>query len=175
MHNKLNCLERIIHNRWQIKGQAKKRLVEEQNGEIICEFYISTSGSYLLYKFENKNGQLEMPLLSDEKDVRKICDYVLFAVRRDILYAVMIELKKGYIDPLRPSQQILATEPLVEYLLKIANRICKQPLDKIKYGRIGVSSKRSKNRLRASKRSDWFPLYCENQKLSLEEILNNIG
>ena len=169
MQDKLECLERIIAEEWKVKVRGKIELIEKQRGEILYKFEFSTSGRYLLYKFE-KDGNLDLPLLSQVKNVRKICDYVLFTVRGDMLYALMFELKQDYGNP---SEQLWATRLLVEYLIKTAQRVCKLNFEKVKYGRFGISNKTPRKTSNVSKKHFWISLSYKN-RLTLNDLLNQL-
>ncbi len=148
----LNNLKDIISDDWEITGISKNKFIEKQINNIISEIYISSKGQYLLYKFE-KNGNIQIQYLKTTKNVRKISDYVIFTIRKDVLFVLIIELKNGDGYPI---EQLKATEILSKYFIDTASRVSKISFNKIKYRRIGITNKSVKMNLKPSK------IYDEN-------------
>lgn len=143
----LNNIKNIIADTWEIKGLERNKLVEKQGNKLISEINISTTGKYLLYKFE-KNGQIQLPYLKAKKNVKKISDYVLFTLKKDVLFVLVFELKNGNGCPI---EQLRATEILSKYFIDTASRVSKFSFKKVEYRRIGITNKAVKMNLKPSK------------------------
>lgn len=143
----LSNMQEVIETSWEKTGAEKNKLVEKQGDKLITEINISTTGQYLLYKFE-KNGQIQMPYLSSAKNVKKIADYVLFTTKKNTLFVLIFELKNGNGCPI---EQLKATEILCKYLIETAKRISKLGYKQVEYRRIGITNKSVKKVLRPSK------------------------
>lgn len=143
----LNNIKNIISNTWEVTGAERNKLIEKQGNRIISEINISTTGQYLLYKFE-KNGQIQLPYLKANKNVKKISDYVLFTLKKDVLFVLVFELKNGNGCPI---EQLKATEILSKYFIETAGRVSKVSFKKVEYRRIGITNKTVKMNLKPSK------------------------
>lgn len=145
--NKLSAIQNVIADSWEIKEVDKKELIEKQKNKLILKATITSEGQYLLYKFE-KDGNMEMPYLKKNKDVKKICDYVLFTLKKDTLFVLLFELKNGKANPVK---QLKATEILSKYFIETANRVSKESFKKVEYRGIGITNKAVKATTKSSK------------------------
>lgn len=143
----LSSIQEVIEATWEETGAKRNKLVEKQGNKIISEINISTTGQYILYKFE-KNGQIQMPYLSNAKKVKKISDYVLFTTKKDTLFVLVFELKNGNGCPI---EQLKATEILSQYFIETAKRVSKKGFKKVEYRRIGITNKAVKKVLKPRK------------------------
>ena len=153
----LSNIQSVIDSKWEETGLNRNKLTEKQGIRIISEINISTTGQYILYKFENK-GQIQMPYLSSIKKVKKISDYVLFTLKKETLFVLVFELKNGDGCPL---EQLKATEILSKYLIETAQRVSKVGFKKVEYRRIGITNKSVKMNLKPSK------IYNKNRYVQL--------
>ncbi len=129
--SKLNCIKEAIHPSCEITGLERK-VLEEPN---VMKIYIKSKWQYLIYNFENiKNGDI-YPFFNNINGLKIIADYVIISQKKEELYIIIIELKKGRKNP---KKQIFATKRLMEFILKRIEDITKQKFA-IKYRFIGVS------------------------------------
>jgi hypothetical protein len=143
----LSNIQNVIADQWEITGASRNQLIEKQGNKIISEVNISTSGQYILYKFE-QNGVLKMPYLKANRNVKKICDYVLFTIKKNCLFVLTFELKNGSGCPI---EQLKATECLSKYFIETATRVSKTGFQDIQYRRIGITNKSVKMNLKPGK------------------------
>jgi hypothetical protein len=71
---------------------------------------------YKLYRFEDKY----FPFFKEKPDLKKMCDFILFAEENKHLHIFLIELKLG---PDSAKKQLLAAEEFALFLLKSSKRI----------------------------------------------------
>lgn len=150
-------IQSVIASNWEITGPNRNKLIEKNGTKIISEINISTTGQYILYKFENK-GQIQLPYLSSIKKVKKISDYVLFTIKNQTLFVLVFELKNGSGCPI---EQLKATEILSKYLIETAERVSNVGFKKVEYRRIGITNKSVKMNLKPSK------IYNKNRYVQL--------
>lgn len=95
--------------------------------------------SLTLYRFD-PNKENIFPFFERDMELRSICDYVLLADYNEVLYVLLIELKKGK-EP--AERQLNATEELILYIISSALRV-KQEIDrnKICIRKIRISERR---------------------------------
>lgn len=79
-----------------------------------------------IYKYDKElnrayKGGL-FPFFAKNKDVCKICDYIVFAERGGSQYIILIEMKKGKEST---KKQLLAAEVFVQYVIGTLNRVKK--------------------------------------------------
>ncbi len=153
----LNSIQKVIKATWEETGAKRNKLVEKQEKKIISEVNISTTGQYILYKFE-RNGQIQMPYLSSARNVKKISDYVLFTTKKDTLFVLIFELKRGNAYPV---EQLKATEILSQYFIETAKRVSKKGFKKVEYRKIGITNKAVKKVSKPRK------IYNENNYVQL--------
>ena len=146
---KLNDIQKVINSEWAKTGKDSKQLVERGNKKNSSSTPINAcEQEYLLYKFEDSRGRMKMPYLSNERDVQKICDYVIFTQKSDTLYVLLFELKDGGSGS---KKQLDATQILSEYLLKTTSRVFECSDKNIKYRKITITGKSIKRNLRPRK------------------------
>ena len=80
--------------------------------------------NYLLYKFDQEHDKKTKPIdifpfFTTEKNLKRICDYILFVQKEELLYGLAIELKSG--DSSR--QQLEAAEEFIRFIFSSAKRI----------------------------------------------------
>lgn len=88
------------------------------------------------YTFDQSEGmKCPFPLLSTEKGVQQMCDYVVFAVANGRLFVLMIELKNSN-QQTRP--QLEAGKCFAKFVIDTANRIDAFNKDNVVYRMISV-------------------------------------
>jgi len=94
MSDVLSIIQEAICSDYEVKGKDKNVLKEESQKMFVD---LKTKGKYLLYDFEQKKSDL-FPFFSHAKGfsaLRGIADYVIIAEKKNTLFVIIVELKKG--------------------------------------------------------------------------------
>lgn len=129
----LNEIAMIIHPSCEITGQDKKKLEEAQEAMVVN---LKTKGQYLLYDFEKITGGDPYPFFQDKEGLKAIADYVLFAQKKQTLYVLVFELKKGRKTP---KPQLYATKAFMEFIMKRITYLNTSLSFDVQYRMIGIS------------------------------------
>lgn len=71
---------------------------------------------YKLYRFESR----DFPFFSEVQDLKKMCDFILFAEEREHLHIFLIELKLGNLSA---KKQLAAAEEFAKFIIQSSQRI----------------------------------------------------
>lgn len=71
---------------------------------------------YKLYRFESR----DFPFFSEVPDLKKMCDFILFAEEREHLHIFLIELK---LSNLSAKKQLTAAEEFAKFIIQSSKRI----------------------------------------------------
>lgn len=96
----------------ECKGKEKKTM----KLPIVCK---KRDEEYLLYRFDPDERNM-FPFFSREKGLQCICDYIALVNKRNILYVLLIELKRGRSSS---KKQLDASKCFMEYMVNTAERI----------------------------------------------------
>ncbi len=167
MNKILSNIQEIIHQSCEIQGDDKKQLKELNENMIVS---IKANGQYLLYDFEKiKGGNLFPFFLKSENlsKVHSIADYVLFSTKKDTLFIIIFELKKGRKDP---KPQLNATSIFVNFIIESVCRVKKVTV-KREIRKIGIT-KNFKQSIKPTKFYDKnnFAFYS-GDKINLDILL----
>ena len=120
--SKLEIIKKIIHEDF-LHNQA---FLEEKQPTFKMKIKFSTSNveDYVIYRF-NPESKVIFPFFSTESNLRKICDYIVLFEKKDKLYIIISELKKGCTRGGNKSanRQLKASELFLQYIIKSATRI----------------------------------------------------
>ncbi len=94
------------------KDKDKKGKFFEMKFEIVKPQEIQ----YKLYRFESK----DFPFFKEVKDLKKMCDFVLFAEEKNFLQVFLIELK---LSPETARKQLNAANAFAKFILNSSNRV----------------------------------------------------
>lgn len=124
MSNNYESLVSLIRDTHIVEDTTK---LEEKGVMSIDIFKFPKDSVYTLYKFDPTKYDL-FPFFSKSDKVsglRDVCDYILFVDYAERLYILLFELKhsNNYND--KAKRQLNATECLIEYIIKSAERIQK--------------------------------------------------
>lgn len=116
MNNKINTILQIFCNRFlnqtpgiieETREDMKRSIVQGKiNDEDIAVFRLDQNGIDL-FPFLKKSDD------SGLKGMRRICDFVIFVSEADLVYALLIEMKKGKVSPV---EQLDVTAPLIDFI-----------------------------------------------------------
>lgn len=91
---------------------------------------------YVLLRFDTNPATL-FPYFVDGHDLRRMCDYILFADRNEVGWCLLIELKKGKDDAM---PQLNAGEAFARFLIEAAERVKKDVVSsKVQFRKIRVA------------------------------------
>lgn len=140
----IQIIENILNNKFQI---TDNKLVEEgvdRFGEkfsmtrnIVCPPVIENR----VYQYDIKEEILVF--FQDEKDVKKMCDYILFIEHRKSLFVYLVELKK---TTAKAKKQLDAGECFAKYIIATAERISETPISEVIYRKIRICESHSKKK-----------------------------
>lgn len=118
--NKIKIINRIINSKF-IHGFD---CLEEKRVDFHMKITFSERNieDKLIYKFDVDESKDFFPFFSNETHLKKISDYVILFERRDKLYIIISELKKGF-DNSNASKQLEATEIFIKYIISSAKRL----------------------------------------------------
>jgi hypothetical protein len=92
-----------------------------------------------LFRFD----EAALPFFKDITDLKKMCDYILFAEEGKYLYIFVIELKLGNLSA---KKQLNAAKEFVQFIINSANRIGKEFDTNYKIRKIRICDNRIKKR-----------------------------
>jgi len=121
--SQIKHIENILANKFKDAAQCK--LIEDKRNDVANPFYMERTivaehdVEYILYRF-NPDEEEIFPFFNDATDLKKICDYILFAERGRSLYVLLIEMKLGMGSV---HKQLDASELFIKYILDSAERI----------------------------------------------------
>lgn len=147
--DQLSLIKDLLDDNFLEKDDNATFLEEKDKGiSIMKRRIIANNGiNYLLYKFDPNKKNL-FPYFSNKSNLNKICDYILFATEGSDFYILLIELKLGTASA---TNQLIASECFVNFLLNSAKRVGIKLTEKIHIRKIRVSEQRSKMRNRTTK------------------------
>lgn len=120
--NKLEIIREILNEKY--KCQDQNNLIEnnkDDKGKFFSVKYEIVSNrniNYDLYRYDKD----AIPFFKDSKDLKKMCDYILFAENDITLFIFVIELKLGEISA---KKQLEAAEEFVNFILNTGKRVGK--------------------------------------------------
>lgn len=121
-----------------------------------------------LFRFD----QSALPFFKDITDLKKMCDYVLFAEEGDFMYIFVIELKLGNISA---KKQLNAAKEFIQFIINSANRIGKEIDGNYKIRKIRICDEMIKKRKTKMDKNIQFDGddYCEYhlQNFLLEPLM----
>ncbi len=159
-YNHLDQVKSLLNEAFLEKGSDSEFLKEKKlmSRKIVCH----TGIDYLLYRYDPDKTTL-FPYFSEHSNLRKICDYILFASEGRHLHLLLIELKFGTESA---TKQLIASECFVEFVLNSAKRVGIELTSDIYIKKIRVSEERAKKRNRRTKH---MPLeYDENNVINYD-------
>ncbi|NCX96354.1 MAG: hypothetical protein EBX41_08085 [Chitinophagia bacterium] len=143
MSDIINTIKKVLNAIY--KPEKQNLLFEEDfdnNGKPFkysISLYSDNEIDYVLYRFEDNSTNSSLPILfpyfSDFGVLNKMCDYILFAVKKTQkkpqLYIFCIELKKSNASGANASanQQLEAGKVFVDYIIKSIRRLAKSGKD----------------------------------------------
>ena len=118
--SKLDIIKEILHENFKPLNQntLTEKDVDvkgnsfEVNYKIVKQQQIKTE----LFRYDKS----AFPFFKEPSNLKKMCDYILFAEDGNFLYIFVIELKLGNISA---KKQLDAAKEFVEYIINSANRI----------------------------------------------------
>jgi hypothetical protein len=144
--SKLAILRDILHENFR---QSNQNYLTEKDtdskGNTFEVKYKIVKQQQIAYELFRYDGTA-FPFFKDKTDLKKMCDYILFAEERDFLYIFLIELKLGNMSA---NKQLNAAKEFVEFILRSAKRIGMMDVDlnyKIKKIRICDTNVNKKRR-----------------------------
>lgn len=119
--NKLDSIRKVIHNKYV----CNDNFLEERKPDFKMKINLSDENTEdnLIYRFDPDKETI-FPFFSDEKHLCKICDYFIFFERKNRVYVLISELKRGSSkNNGLANKQLEAGEEFVRFIIKSANRI----------------------------------------------------
>lgn len=106
------------------------------------------------------------------KGMKRICDYAIFVDTGEILYVLLIEMKKGDDSP---QEQLNVTEPLIDFIFRRA-KILKHLDVNYEIRKIGITDKADKRKTSDRGSTEYnanryVKLYC-NSRIYLQRMLH---
>lgn len=120
---KLEIIREILHDNFKHSNQAA--LTENdinskgKKFEVTYKIVKQPQIDYELFRYDNT----ALPFFKDIKDLKKMCDYILFAQEGGFLYIFVIELKLGNESA---KKQLSAAKEFVQFIINSASRIGKE-------------------------------------------------
>jgi hypothetical protein len=118
----LSVIKEILEDKFLIANQnCLKEEDSDKNGKkFYLEYKIVKSNEidYLIYRYDNE----AFSFFKDVKDLKKMCDYILFAEVKNHLFIFTIELKSDNKSALK---QLEAGSEFVKFIINSSNRIGK--------------------------------------------------
>ncbi|WP_369013852.1 hypothetical protein [Flavobacterium anhuiense] len=143
--DQLDLIQTLLEDKFLEKGNNAKVLIEKN---IMKRNIVINNGiKYLLYRYDPDKTKL-FPYFSRTSGLHQICDYILFATEGKHLHLLLIELKLGTESA---TNQLIASECFIEFLLNSAKRIGINLTNNIHVKKIRVSEERAKKRNRKTK------------------------
>ncbi len=118
--SKLEIFDSILNN--QLKPLNQGIMVEENYDNFGRRFKMESKivagrTEHLLFRFDYEDI---FPYFSSTSGLKKMCDYILFAEERQLLYVFLIELK---LSRLSAKKQLIAGKAFARYIVETAKRI----------------------------------------------------
>ena len=144
--DQLQKIQNVIKEEYLSKNQTKieENDIDDKGNPIsMCRDIIGHKDiEYRIYRFDPNQEKL-FPYFCDIKGLNKICDYIIFAERKDLLCIFLIELKGSAGSP---EKQLDISEGFVKFILNRAESI-NTPIDKeIIIRKIGIKDTRSREK-----------------------------
>ena len=182
----MELLKWILHGDFLCKGDVAMVMVESQGREhdeqrVVIVNKVSSISQMALYRFDEKSaGKDFLPFFNDRykeephapADLRSFCDYILLAEYNDMLYVILIELKRGEATGYR--KQIDASHCFVDYIIDSAERIKHENAfdefdrDNIRFRRVLIKKCTSEKQVThnsdiAYDRNDYIEIKCNGE------------
>ena len=129
-------IEKDINNKGKV-FEVKYKIVKQPQIE------------FELFRFDHT----AFPFFENVTDLKKMCDYILFAEEGDYLYIFVIELKLGNITA---KKQLNASRDFAQFIINSASRIGKQIDEKYKIKKIRICDEMIKKRKTGADKSIFF-------------------
>lgn len=157
---KIEIIREILHDGFKHSDQAclseKDTDSKGKKFEVSYKIVKQPQIEYELFRYDNT----ALPFFKDIKDLKKMCDYILFAEEKGHLYIFVIELKLGNESA---KKQLNAAKEFVQFLLNSATRIGKEIDQNYKIKKVRICDERIKKRkLKVDKNIEFDENdYCE--------------
>ncbi|NDV68769.1 hypothetical protein [Dysgonomonas sp. 25] len=147
--DRIERIRKIISDSFLAKDQTK--ILEDKSCDAGHSFYMErkivpfSESEYVLYRFDPDESDI-FPYFKETKDLKKICDYVLFVEHGDAFYTFLIELKWGSKSSLK---QLEASEMFIKHILEHAGRIdycIENPI----YRKIRINESQAKGKIKGT-------------------------
>jgi hypothetical protein len=158
--SKLEIIREILHENYKPNNQSHLTEIDtdsrgrkfEVNYRIIKQPQIE----FELFRFDHA----AFPFFKNVTDIKKMCDYILFAEEGDYLYVFVIELKLGNLSA---KKQLNASKEFVQFIINSANRIGKEIDSDYKIRKVRICDEMiKKRRLKVEKNIQFDENdYCE--------------
>lgn len=145
-NNEIDKINFILDKKYLCKDQSK--IVEvnfDSKGKPFCmERCVvgASSLSYSIYRFDPNDNNF-FPYFSDVKDLKKICDYIIFVEDSKRLFIFLVELKKKSGSPER---QLDMSVDFVNFILARAKSINCEINKDISFRKLGIKDSQTKKR-----------------------------
>lgn len=119
----LASIKQVLQDNFLAADQA---VLREVNHDGVAAFTMEASIDnkeqvpYALYRFENPS--VLFPYFKSGQDLRKMCDFILFAERGNTFWCLLIELKRGKESA---DKQLAAGEAFARFIIDAAERVQK--------------------------------------------------
>lgn len=169
--SKLAVIRDILHTQFRHPNQAclteKDKDAKGKEFEVQYKIVKKPQIEYELFRYELE----AFPFFNDVSDLKKMCDYILFAEEGTYLYIFVIELKLGNKSA---QKQLEAAREFVQFIINSANRIGKK-IENYKIRKVRICDEKIKKRKTREDRSFEFDDndYCEysNKDFCLEPLM----
>lgn len=178
MSKVIEILNRIFDSRF-IKGSTT---IIDEPAEGMSRTLLMGNGisqeDILLCRLDQGDGIDMFPFLRGNstskglKGMKRICDYAIFVDKDNVLYVLLIELKKGDESPL---EQLNVTEPLIDFIFKRAKLLNHLDVN-YEVRKIGITDKADKRRTsdrgNINYNEDRYVKLYSNKKFYLQRMLH---
>jgi hypothetical protein len=123
----LDKIKRILHTQFQEKAGDGYFLLREDAKEAVCKIakFKYARGSVLAYKFDKiENGKMIelFPFFTNQKDLKKMCDFILFYENeKGKLFVILCNLKSSLSGT--NDKQMKAGQTFADFILATTQRV----------------------------------------------------
>lgn len=158
-------IEEILHQDFS----CKETCFEEKSADMLINVDRDGCRS-TMYKYDKELGKEYkgglFPFFAKNKDVCKICDYIVFAERSGRQYVILVEMKTGKDSA---KKQLLAAEVFSNYVIETLNRV-KQTAYKPTIRKVSMH----KDRMRKKRTKEYGVKYDESSHCECRSKIFNL-
>lgn len=170
--SKLEIIRNILHDNFKHPNQSQLSEIDyDHRGkrfEVTYKIVKQPQIEIELYRYD----ETAFPFFKNIPNLKKMCDFILFAQEGNYLYIFVIELKLGNISA---KKQLDAASEFVNYIINSANRIGKNIDTNYRVKKIRICDEMIKKRKTSVNKTIFFDEndYCEYpyQNLFLEPLM----